>query len=166
MLECVPQLEIDWEDFDSIRILADAEEETGNYHIANILRWMAHNKLSPKHVTTCTYYEEEGGTTPTYDWNRLEHYTAYPHSAILPNKIFNSLPISVWVNYEAYNSTRCVRVIGHYLENNNWRYFISVFEAYRSLIETCEYLISTNQISIEYPETFVIPMVVEIQTNK
>lgn len=149
MLQYIPQLEIDWEDFDAIRILADAEEEQGNYNVSIILQWIAGNRLTPHGVDTATFLVEmDEHLTPTYDWNKLyeTHYEGYLNSRVYA-EIFDSLPISTWVNYGAYTSATGTI---DYISKNAWRSFISKLEAYTALIETCIYLIDTKPSTISY----------------
>lgn len=118
-----PTMDICWEDIAAIGILADAEEDAGNYIVSQILRDIWEKNLFPQASQTSVIpsntWEE------TFDWRVDEQYG--PWCYVEP-KIFKELWICPSIAYEQY-----IKLIN--IERLPWRSFLSVEEAYRALID-------------------------------
>ena len=99
MLTCTPRLtlaDITTRCYDTVRIVADAYEDAGDYATANALRYLADHKLWPnENDLSSSACEALGGLpsyTPSYDW-----YGADPHVHRRDLPYDDNLPYQTWV---------------------------------------------------------------------
>lgn len=145
----LPSLQINWEDFDAISVLADAEEEAGVPKASEILRWVVKEKKKPSTSIVEVFKDNcppsiqcrlssNTNNIVGYDWNRLPKLgetsdTRYStlhvnvgetKESIIPISIFQKLPYLNWVNYFHYN-----------LDRITWKSFETLDQAYTELVK-------------------------------
>ena len=136
-----PSIDIDWNDFTSMEILADHEYDLGNDSIEQILRWIIRQKKKPWIPLISPGDRNDG---PIYcRWYHI-HRTGFPYhypeheNTIHARRLFNRIGLDL--NYHAIptGSENTSNMAISYCN------FPSIEEAYGRLITGC----------LEYPEDF------------